>query len=84
MNKAKALFSGAMIIAVAGASATCWYLNDKGMLGNSETTTLQAYVEYENNDYENDDKQNQDNFNSDNAENNRCDELARKAIADNT
>lgn len=48
MNKAKAAFSGLMILAVAGASATCWYLNDKGYMGEPETTTTQAYVEYDN------------------------------------
>lgn len=50
MNKAKAIFSGAMIIAVAGASAACWYLNDKGYLGANEATEPDAYVEYEDKD----------------------------------
>ena len=48
MNKAKAIFSGAMVLAVAGASATCWYLNDQGIIGNPQETTTAAYVEYEN------------------------------------
>lgn len=66
MNKAKAIFSGAMILAVAGASATCWYLNDKGVIGGeAETSTTQAYVEYD----DNDDYNNQDNnYNDDNEE----------------
>lgn len=66
MNKAKAVFSGVMILAVAGASATCWYLNDKGIIGGeSETPTTQAYVEYD----DNDDYNNQNNnyyYNDDN------------------
>lgn len=53
MNKAKAVFSGVMVLAVAGASAACWYLNDKGLIGKSEETTTQAYVEYDNNEKDN-------------------------------
>ncbi len=66
MNKAKAIFSGIMIIAVAGASAACWYLNDKGIIGGeAETTTEQSYVEYD--DKENYDNQDE-NYNDSNAE----------------
>lgn len=65
MNKAKAIFSGAMILAVAGASATCWYLNDKGVIGvDAETPTTQAYVDYD----DNDDYNNQNNYNNDDNE----------------
>lgn len=65
MNKAKAIFSGAMILAVAGASATCWYLNDKGVIGGEvETPTTQAYVDYD----DNDDYNNQNNYNNDDNE----------------
>ena len=65
MNKAKAIFSGAMILAVAGASATCWYLNDKGVIGGeAETPTTQAYVDYD----DNDDYNNQNNYNNDDNE----------------
>ncbi len=60
MNKAKALFSGAMILAVAGASVTCWYLNDKGIIGNTEAPTTEAYVEYENNNANNNFNDNND------------------------
>ncbi len=64
MNKAKAVFSGVMILAVAGASATFWYLNDKGIIGEPETPTTQAYVEYDDNE-----NNNQNNYyNDDNEE----------------
>ena len=58
MNKAKALFSGVMILVVAGASAACWYLNDQGLLGNPQSPTTEAYVEYENNNNNNNENDN--------------------------
>lgn len=39
MNKAKALFTVGVIVVVAGASALCWYLNDKGLLSPDEKTS---------------------------------------------
>ena len=66
MNKAKAIFSGAMILAVAGASAACWYLNDNGLLGKDSVTNPDTVIEYEDNynyeeknDYQIDDKENE-------------------------
>lgn len=51
MNKAKAVFSGAMILVIAGASGVCWYLNDKGIIGKESVSQPEAYVEYEDNNY---------------------------------
>ncbi len=42
MNKAKALFAIGMVAVVAGSSATAWYLNEKGIIGESAS---EEYVE---------------------------------------
>ena len=47
MNKAKAIFSGAMVLVIAGASGACWYLNEKGLIGKDSVTQPDSYVEYE-------------------------------------
>ncbi len=39
MNKAKAIFAAVIVVAVAGASAVFWQLNEKGIIGNEEETT---------------------------------------------
>lgn len=47
MNKAKALFSGAMVFVIAGASGAMWYLNENGVIGKDNVTQPDAYIEYE-------------------------------------
>ena len=45
MNKAKAIFTAAVIAVVAGASVVCWYLNEEGIIGNSEDISGQdSYI----------------------------------------
>ena len=63
MNKAKALFTAAIIVIVSGASAVCWYLNENGIIGNDggDMTAPDGYVaEY--------DEKNDINANVDNAD----------------
>ncbi len=57
MNKAKAIFSGAMVLVIAGASAACWYLNEQGIIGKDSVTQPDAYVEQEDNNYGGGEKQ---------------------------
>ena len=57
MNKAKALFSGAMVLVIAGASAACWYLNEQGLIGKDSVTQPDSYVEQEDNNYGGGEKQ---------------------------
>lgn len=47
MNKAKAIFSGAMVLVIAGASGACWYLNEKGLIGKDSVTQPDSYIEAE-------------------------------------
>lgn len=58
MNKAKAIFSGAMILVVAGASGACWYLNENGLLGKESASQPDSYVEYADSNYADNDKYN--------------------------
>ena len=50
MNKAKAIFSGMMVLLIAGASGAMWYLNEKGIIGNDSAAQPDSYVEQEVND----------------------------------
>lgn len=52
MNKAKALFAAGVIVAVAGASAGLWYLNENGYIG--EESTSGVYEEADDNYYDDD------------------------------
>ena len=47
MNKAKAIFSGAMVLVIAGTSGACWYLNEKGLIGKDSVTQPDSYIEAE-------------------------------------
>lgn len=55
MNKAKALFTVGVIVIVAGASALCWYLNDKGLLTPDENVSdvQDSYEAYDDGDNDN-------------------------------
>lgn len=60
MNKAKGIFAAGIIVIVAAASVALWHLNDRGIIGNDNTT---IYVDEDedignNNDQNNEDKQN--------------------------
>lgn len=66
MNKAKALFAAGMMVVVAGASTTAWYLNDKGIIGVDQPE--QYYEEYEQNDKENNDEEYNEKENNDKRE----------------
>ena len=61
MNKAKAIFAAGMIIVVAGASAAMWYLNDKGIIGNENTTVYVEENESQDEDVRENDVQKDDN-----------------------
>lgn len=57
MNKAKAAFTAAIILVVSGATAVCWYLNENGIIGETDDVSAQ-YVDtvedanvYDGNDY---------------------------------
>lgn len=83
MNKAKALFTAGMIVVVAGTSAVCWQLNEKGMFGSGDdsTDTQDSYVvEDENNNYEDDHiYYNEKNNNADNGNGEEADNTGKTA-----
>ncbi|MCD7773993.1 MAG: hypothetical protein LUH40_00220 [Clostridiales bacterium] len=50
MNKAKAAFAGAVVVAVAGASAVLWALNEHGLIGSEDSTVNNSYAEVQEED----------------------------------
>ena len=65
MNKAKAIFSAMMIVAVAGTSGVCWYLNDQGIIGSNKEPVSDSVIEY-NDDYIYNDNNNNNSYNDNN------------------
>lgn len=76
MNKAKASMAGIVIVAVLGASAVLWLLNDRGYIGSSEETTENAvFYEDDGQNYNNSiDTDDMDSENGENSQDNTVEE----------